>query len=89
MRCQSAVPSVVIKGPLTIVAITRYEVASKKSACIFGSEHELRQCKSSMACTRSAVAGDYRVPRTLFEPWFKFAEAQVTCSTLYYYTELS
>ena len=61
----------------------------KHEECLhFWSETELRQCKGPITCTKSAFAGDYRVPLKDFEPWFKFADEQVTCSTLYYYTEL-
>ena len=62
----------------------------KQEECLhFWSESELRQCKGPITCTKSAVAGDYRVPRKFFKPWFKFADDQVTCITIYYYTELS
>lgn len=60
----------------------------KQEECLhFWSESELRQCKGPIACTKSAVAGDYRVPLKLFEPWFKFADEQVRCSTLHYYIQ--
>ena len=62
----------------------------KQEECLhFWSESELRQCKGPIACTKSAVAGDYRVPQKFFVPWFKFADDQVTCITIYHYTELS
>jgi len=62
----------------------------KQEECLhFWSESELRQCKGPITCTKSAVAGDYRVPLKLFEPWFKFADEQVIYSTLCYCTELS
>jgi len=47
----------------------------KKEECLhFWSE---RQCKDLIACTRSAVAGDLRVPVRLFAPWFTFVDAEV------------
>ena len=55
----------------------------KKEECLhLWSESELRESKGLIVCTRSAAAEDYRVPLKLFEPWFKFADEQVTCSTL-------
>ena len=62
----------------------------KQEECLhLWSESELRESKGPIICTRSAVAEDYRVPLKLFEPWFKFTDEQVTCSTLNCYTEIS
>ena len=59
----------------------------KQEECLhLWSESELRESKGPIICTRSAVAEDYRVPLRLFEPWLKFANEQVTCSTLNCYT---
>ena len=59
----------------------------KQEECLhLWSESELRESKGPIICTKSAVAEDYRVPLQLFEPWFKFANKQVTCSTLNCYT---
>ena len=35
------------------------------------------QCKDPITCTKSAVAGNCRVPVSFFAPWFKFVDEQV------------
>ena len=35
------------------------------------------QCKDPITCTKSAVAGNCRVPVRFFAPWFRFVEEQV------------
>ena len=51
----------------------------KQEECLhFWSESQLRECQEPIICTRSAVAGDYRVPVKIFGHWFKFVDGQVT-----------
>ncbi len=50
----------------------------KQEECLhFWSESQLRECQEPIICTKSAVAGDYRVPIKLFRPWFEFVDEQV------------
>ncbi|XP_078377175.1 uncharacterized protein LOC144660431 isoform X2 [Oculina patagonica] len=49
----------------------------KQEECLhFWSESQLRECQEPIICTKSAVAGDYRVPIKLFRPWFEFVDEQ-------------
>lgn len=58
----------------------------KQEECLhFWSESQLRDCQAPIICTKSAVAGDYRVPVEVFGQWFKFVDQQVN---LKYYTTL-
>ena len=55
----------------------------KQEECLhFWSESQLQECQGPATCTKSAVAGNYRVPVKLFGCWFRFKDEQVTYSKL-------
>ena len=55
----------------------------KREECLhFWSESQLCKHQEPIVCTKSAVAGDYRVPMKLIGHWFKFVEEQVKYSKL-------
>ena len=56
----------------------------KQEDCLhFWSESQLRECQEHIICTKSAVAGCYRVSVSLFGHWFKLVDEQVIYSILY------
>ncbi|PFX27496.1 hypothetical protein AWC38_SpisGene7817 [Stylophora pistillata] len=49
----------------------------KEEECFhFWSESHLRNCQRPLVCTKSATAGDYRVPLERFATWFPFLDKE-------------
>jgi len=65
------------KGSVTYCQ-NHHVYSCKQEECLhFWSERQLRDCEDFAICTKSAFAGDCRVPVKLFKHWFTFLDKQI------------